>query len=101
LKVPEGDDYIELMLYKDAPAPTARGSAHHICLEVASVPDSASELEKRPYRGRYSRKIETRVGRNRRRQVNLFDPDGTRAELMEPNTVDGVPAESSSAPPPR
>jgi hypothetical protein len=24
------------------------------------------------------------VGRNRRWQLNLFDPDGSRAELMEP-----------------
>jgi lactoylglutathione lyase len=31
----------------------------------------------------------------------VFDPDGTRAELMEPVTVDGKPPESSSAPPPR
>ena len=101
LKVPDGEDYIELMLYKDAPAPTARGSAHHMCLEVPSVPDSRAALEKMPYRPRYTRTLEPRVGRNRRRQLNLFDPDGTRAELMEPNTIDGVPAESSTAPPPQ
>jgi lactoylglutathione lyase len=101
LRAPDGDDYIELMLYKTPPAPTARGSAHHLCLEVPSVPDSASELENRPYRRQYTRTIETRVGRNRRRQVNLFDPDGTRAELMEPRTIDGAPAESSKAPPPQ
>jgi lactoylglutathione lyase len=33
-------------------------------------------------------------------EVNLFDPDGTRVELMEPNTIDGKPAPSSTAPPP-
>jgi lactoylglutathione lyase len=33
--------------------------------------------------------------------MNLFDPDGTRIELMEPGTVDGAPAPSSIAPPPR
>jgi len=31
----------------------------------------------------------------------LFDPDGTRIELMEPNTIDGQPAPSSTLPPPR
>ena len=31
---------------------------------------------------------------------NLFDADGTRTEVMEPITVDGVPAKSSDAPPP-
>jgi lactoylglutathione lyase len=40
------------------------------------------------------------VGVNKKRQINLFDPDGTRVELMEANTVDGKPAPSSTAPPP-
>ena len=48
-----------------------------------------------------SRAIEVKVGRNRKRQANLFDPDGTRVELMEPNTIDGKPTPSSSLPPPR
>jgi hypothetical protein len=34
---------------------------------------------------------EVKVGVNRKRQVNLFDIDGTRVELMEPTTVDGKP----------
>ena len=29
-----------------------------------------------------------------------YDPDGTRVELMEPQTVDGIPAPPSTAPPP-
>jgi lactoylglutathione lyase len=33
--------------------------------------------------------------------VNLFDPDGTRVELMEPETIDGQPAPPSTLPPPR
>jgi hypothetical protein len=45
--------------------------------------------------------MEIRTGRNRKRQCNLFDPDGTRIELMEPKTVDGQPAPPSDAPPPR
>jgi lactoylglutathione lyase len=49
----------------------------------------------------YTRDIAIQVGVNRKRQVNLFDPDGTRIELMEPNTIDGTPALSSTAPPPR
>ena len=100
LRAPDGDEYVELMLYKDAPAPTNRGNAHHLCLEVPDVRASAANLEARPYRKQYTRKIEPRVGRNNRWQVNLFDPDGSRAELMEPNTVNGVPAVSSKAPPP-
>jgi len=101
LKVPDGEDYIELMLYKDAPPPEGRGSAHHLCLEVSGVAASVAALEARPYRKQYERAIEPRVGVNRKRQANLFDPDGTRTELMEPVTVDGKPAPSSQAPPPR
>ena len=100
LKVPDGDDYIELMLYKNAPAPTARGGAHHLCLEVTDLAESVKVLEARPYRKQYSRTIEIRTGVNRKRQANLFDDDGTRTELMEPGTVDGRPTPSSTAPPP-
>jgi len=98
MKVPDGDDYIELMLQPSMPAPTARGTAHHICLEVPDVEKAVATLEARPARKDYPRKIEVRTGINRRRQANLYDPDGTRAEIMEPRTVDGVPTPSSAAP---
>ena len=101
MRVPDGTDYIEFMLYKDLPQPDRRGTAHHICLEVPDVDKAVAMLEAKPSRQSYDRKMETRVGRNRRRQCNLFDPDGTRVELMEPNTVDGQPAPPSNAPPPR
>jgi hypothetical protein len=32
--------------------------------------------------------------------VNLFDPDGTRVEIMEGHTVDGKPVPPSTAPAP-
>ena len=41
------------------------------------------------------------MGTNRKRQLNLFDADGTRVELMEPRTVDGQPVPPSTAPPPK
>ena len=100
LRLPDSEDYIELMLYKLAPAPTARGSAHHQCLEVSDIEAALAALEAKPNRKQYTRTLEVRTGRNRRRQLNLFDPDGTRTELMEPVTVDGQPAPSSDAPPP-
>ena len=101
MRVPDGTDYIEFMLYKDLPQPDRRGTAHHICLEVPDMDKAVALLEAKPARQSYDRQMETRVGRNRRRQCNLFDPDGTRVELMEPNTVDGQPAPPSNAPPPR
>ncbi len=101
MQVPDGTDYLEFMLYKDAPPGDRRGSAHHLCLETLDIAKSLAVLEKRPYSKTYTRPLEVRTGRNRRRQLNIFDPDGTRSELMEPFTVDGKPAESSTAPPPR
>lgn len=98
-KVPDGDDYVEFMLYGgEIPAPDKRGSAHHLCLFVPDIEKSKAELAGRPG---YGRPLEVRTGINRRRQLNLFDPDGTRSELMEPQTVDGQPAPWSTAKPPR
>lgn len=101
MRLPDGDDYVEFMLYSNLPAPTQRGSQHHICLEVPDIEKALKQLEATPYRKLYTRPLEVRVGVNRRRQLNLFDPDGTRIELMEPRTVDGQPAPSSTAPLPR
>jgi catechol 2,3-dioxygenase-like lactoylglutathione lyase family enzyme len=101
MKVPDGDDYIEFMLYKEPPAPTKRGSAHHLCLEVPDAAATVAALDKKPYRKDYTRPLEIRTGTNRKRQVNIFDPDGTRTEVMEPTTIDGKPAPSSTAPPPQ
>jgi lactoylglutathione lyase len=99
--LPDGDDYIEFMLYGELPAPGKRGSQHHICLVVPDISAAAATIQARAEKAGYARPIETRVGVNRKRQLNLFDPDGTRSELMEPGTVDGTPTPSSQAPPPR
>ncbi len=99
MQVPDGEDYIEFMLYKDLPDPDHRGTQHHICLETPDLAQAQARLEAR--RGTYKLPMEARTGTNRRRQLNLYDPDGTRVELMEPVTVDGKPTPSSQAPPPR
>ncbi|HEX9368768.1 MAG TPA: VOC family protein [Vicinamibacterales bacterium] len=101
MRVPDGDDYVELMLYETLPAPDARGTKNHVSLAVADAEKAVEELKRRAARGLYGRDIAVQVGVNRKRQVNLFDPDGTRIELMEQDTIDGKPAPSSTAPPPR
>lgn len=100
MKVPDGDDHLEFMLYKEQPGPANRGTQHHLCLFVPDIEKSLAAIEARPGRKSYTRPLEIRTGVNRKRQLNLFDPDGTRVELMEPHTVDGHPAASSPAPPP-
>ena len=101
LKSPDSQDYVEFMLYKVAPAPDKRGSAHHICLVVPSVDATVANLKQSPYMQQYGREIDQHLGKNRKRQANLFDPDGTRVEIMEPGTIDGVPTPPSTAPPPQ
>jgi catechol 2,3-dioxygenase-like lactoylglutathione lyase family enzyme len=101
MKVPDGTDYLEFMLYDQKPPPDRRGTQHHLCLLVPDAEKAVAALESRPARKAYTRAIEVRTGINRKRQVNLFDPDGTRVELMEPDTVDGKPAPASTLPPPR
>jgi catechol 2,3-dioxygenase-like lactoylglutathione lyase family enzyme len=100
VKVPDGDDYIEFMLYKTEPTTARLGTMHHMALEVSDIEAAKSTLEARPARKSYTRKMKIQTGVNKKRQLNLYDPDGTRIELMEPNTVDGKPAPSSTAPPP-
>ena len=101
MRVPDGADYLEFMLYDELPAAANRGSAHHICLVVANADDAIVKIHERPERKAYQRLLSIRTGINRKRQINLFDPDGTRVELMEPETIDGQPAPSSPLPPPR
>jgi catechol 2,3-dioxygenase-like lactoylglutathione lyase family enzyme len=100
MRVPDGDDYVEFMLYQDPPTPEQMGGKNHICLVTPDVARAVSVLAARPAQKAYTRAIEVKVGINRKRQANLFDPDGTRVELMEPNTIDGKPVPPSAAPPP-
>lgn len=101
MRVPDGDDYVEFMLYTGMPSTQERGVKNHLSLEVPDIEKAVQDLEKRPASQLYEREIKTQVGKNRKRQTNLFDPDGTRVELMEPKTIDGQPAPSSNAPPPQ
>lgn len=98
VRLPDSPDYVEFMLYRDLPAQNQRGTQHHICLVVPNMEKAVETLKTR--KG-YARDMEIRTGVNRKRQVNLYDPDGTRVELMEATTIDGKPAPPSTLPPPR
>ena len=62
------------------------------------IAKALASLQGSPYLTSYGHKLEPRVGTNRKRQLNLYDPDGTRVELMEPDTIDGQPVPPSTAP---
>ena len=101
MRVPDGDDYLEFMLYTPPLDPSQLGGKNHICLIVPDIEKAVAALESRPARKHYARPIEIKTGINGKRQANLFDPDGTRVELMEPNTFNGKPVPPSDAPPPQ
>lgn len=100
LKVPDGDEYFELMLYDPANPPNAdrRGTLNHICLEVHDAAATEHILQSRTLPTACQATSALKTGRNGKRQINSYDPDGTRTELMEPTTVDGRIVPSSLAP---
>jgi len=84
MKTPDGTEYIEYMLIGGEPLTRNRlGSMHHVALVVDDMQDAYESVLGRVPRERWRDLGSPRVGRNRRWQLNLFDPDGTRTELME------------------
>ena len=55
MKVPEGNDYLEFMLYDQMPDLKSLGTLHHICLEVPDIEKSKAALEARPARASHTR----------------------------------------------
>jgi lactoylglutathione lyase len=98
MRVPDGKDYVEFMLYRPPVDKKMAGTKNHVALEVADAQGVLATLRNRPAFKDYGRSLELSIGKNGKRIVNLYDPDGSRAEVMEPNTVNGTPVPSSSAP---
>jgi catechol 2,3-dioxygenase-like lactoylglutathione lyase family enzyme len=92
LFAPEGPDYIEFILGAPPDTKERKGTVYHLALEVPDMDKAVAKLNANPARGDYKQPIEVRVGRNHKKQCNLFDPDGNRVELMEDHTVDGLPS---------
>jgi len=88
MRVPDGTDYIEYMLYPNAP-PTRQqlGSAHHVALLVPDIQQALETVRARTQAGDRNHRATPNIGVNNRWQLNVFDPDGTRVEFMEPWTV--------------
>jgi catechol 2,3-dioxygenase-like lactoylglutathione lyase family enzyme len=100
LRVPDGQDYVELMLSAEAPSVRQLRILNHVCLEVPDAAAAAERLRTRTLPENCRAPDPLKTGVNRKRQLNAYDPDGTRIEMMEAATVDGEPAPSSTAPAP-
>ena len=84
MRVPDGSDWLEYMLnVGDNPSPRLRGIMNHLALGVPSVRDAQRELLTRDPQltGK------PQIGRDGKWQLNLYDPNLTRVELMEPKPV--------------
>jgi catechol 2,3-dioxygenase-like lactoylglutathione lyase family enzyme len=100
LQVPDGQDYIEFMLYEKYPSLDRVHTLQHICLEVPNIEKAHEILSARKYPEGSKPATPIATGVNGKRQINYYDPDGTRVEVMEPSTFDGKPRPPSNAPPP-
>ncbi len=100
LRVPDGRDYVELMLYGEKPGVRQLHILNHVCLEVPAAAPAEALLKARVLPAGCRPPDPMKTGVNRKRQVNAYDPDGTRIEVMEAATVDGTAPPSSAAPAP-
>jgi len=88
MRLPESTDYLEYMLTTTTPTKQQLGSSHHIALLVPDMQKAVDALRIRTAKYNYPAAA-PRIGRNKRWQLNLYDPDGTRIELMEPFPMRG------------
>jgi catechol 2,3-dioxygenase-like lactoylglutathione lyase family enzyme len=81
-QVPDGTDWVEYML-NASPTPTLKqaGVMDHFSLGVAHMADAIAQLQKNKCEGAAC--TESKVGRDGKTQLNLYDPDLTRVEFME------------------
>lgn len=84
MRVPDGTDYVEYMLNDAPPTRQQLGSQHHACLLVADMQAAWEAVRARTPAAARASLQKPRIGRNNKWQLNLFDHDGTRVELMEP-----------------
>ena len=83
MQVPDGTEWLEYMLVPKGQelSPRTLGILNHIALGVPSMANAAQLLRSRGWKPSENEKEQ--IGRDGKWQLNLYDPDGTRVELME------------------
>jgi catechol 2,3-dioxygenase-like lactoylglutathione lyase family enzyme len=82
MQVPDGTDWLEYMLNVDArPSLQLTGVMNHISLGVADMKQAQAKLESRGWKPHGDEHAQ--MGKDGKWQLNLYDPDFTRIELME------------------
>jgi len=82
MRVPEGTDWLEYMLNVRNPSVRTLGVMHHMALGVSSVAAAYKTVLERGLKPE-----KPQIGRDGKWQLNLYDPNSTRVELMEPKPV--------------
>jgi len=82
MRVPDGTDWLEYMLNVKNPSPRLLGIVHHFALGVPDIQAAYKTAASRGYKAE-----KPQIGRDGKWQLNLYDPELTRAELMEPKPV--------------
>jgi lactoylglutathione lyase len=83
MRVPDGTDWFEYMLNVKTPSQRTLGVMNHMALGVPSVDEGYKTVMSRGLKPDQGPKI----GRDGKWQLNLYDPNLTRVELMEPKPV--------------
>lgn len=83
MQVPDGSDWLEYMLYLPSnPSREELAGAYHFAPGVESVTDLDKRLRQRGWKPSPQEKPPL-LGVDGKWQLDLYDPDGTRAEFME------------------
>jgi len=82
LQVPDGTDWLEYMLNQpEHPSLRLTGVMNHISLGVADMKKAQAILESHGWKPQRDEKAQ--LGKDGKWQLNVYDPDLTRVELME------------------
>jgi catechol 2,3-dioxygenase-like lactoylglutathione lyase family enzyme len=82
MQVPDGTDWLEYMLNQpEHPDLQVSGVMNHISLGVVDMKKAQASLESHGWTPHGAEKAQ--MGKDGKWQLNLFDPDLTRIELME------------------
>lgn len=88
MRVPDGTEYLEYMLTAGGSLDRRQlGTMHHIALVVPDMQEALMMVRSRTASDDPNHRAVPQVGRNKKWQLNLHDPDGTRVEFMEPWTT--------------
>jgi hypothetical protein len=82
MQVPDGTDWLEYMLNQpEHPDLKVTGMMNHISLGVVDMKKAQVILESRGWKAHGDEKAQ--IGKDGKWQLNVYDPDLTRVELME------------------